>query len=92
MADEEWVLGFGGSDHDFSAALLHGTDVAVAVERERLSRVKYGIPAWYEDPLRMCADYCLAAAGLRAGDVALHAHRRAGDAGVPTRRSGGGAR
>jgi carbamoyltransferase len=70
MANEEWVLGFGGSDHDFSAALLHGNDIAVAVERERLSRVKYGIPAWYEDPLRMCVDHCLGAAGLQPGDVA----------------------
>lgn len=70
MQREEWVLGFGGSDHDFSAALLRGTDIAVAVEAERLTRVKYGIPAWYQDPLRICADHCVEAAGITARDVA----------------------
>ena len=69
MKRDEWVLGFGGSDHDFSAALLHGTDIAIAVETERLTRVKYGIPAWYEDPLRICAEHCLDAAGIGFGDV-----------------------
>jgi carbamoyltransferase len=62
-------MGFGGSEHDFSAALMRDTDVCVAVESERVTRVKYGIPSWFEDPLSAAARYCLETAGIGAADV-----------------------
>lgn len=63
---EDWVMGLGGSDHDFSAALMYGTDVRVAIEAERITRIKYGVPKWFEDPFTACTDYCLAAASIPA--------------------------
>ncbi|MEA2362359.1 MAG: carbamoyltransferase [Thermoleophilaceae bacterium] len=63
------MLGFGGSDHDFSAALARGTDIKVAIERERLMGVKYGSPHWFEEPFEVCADYCLDAAGITREQV-----------------------
>ncbi len=57
--NDEWVLGLGGSCHDFSAALLRGNDIRVGIEVERLSRVKYGIPEWFADPVARCVEYCL---------------------------------
>ncbi len=32
-----WVLGVGGSDHDFSSALVHGGAIAVAIETSAFS-------------------------------------------------------
>ena len=64
ITNEEWILAFGGSDHDYSAALLHGTDIKVAIERERITRVKHGAALWYEEPFEVCAEYCLSAAGV----------------------------
>ena len=42
----EWVLGLGGSSHDFAAALMCGRDIKVAIEAERLTRVKHGFALW----------------------------------------------
>lgn len=55
-----WLLALGGSDHDFSAALMHGNDIRVAIEQERLTRVRYGEALWFRDPVAAAADYCLA--------------------------------
>lgn len=66
---EGWTLGLGGSDHDFAAALMHGTDLKVAIEQERLSRRKHGMSLWYEDPLGRAIDYCLKAEGITLEDV-----------------------
>jgi carbamoyltransferase len=64
-----WSLGLGGSDHDFSAALMHGADLRVAIEQERLSRQKHAIGPWFEDPYSRCVDYCLSAEGITLHDV-----------------------
>jgi carbamoyltransferase len=64
-----WVLGLGGSDHDFSAALMCDGDIRVAVEQERLSRRKYGKTLWFESPVQRAIDYCLAAEGITPMDV-----------------------
>jgi carbamoyltransferase len=87
----DWVLGLGGSSHDFSAALLHDTDIKVAVEQERVSRRKHGTAEWFEDPVRASVDYCLDAAGITRGDISrvvssdLLPHRaRRACAGIPT--------
>jgi len=65
----EWILGLGGSDHDFSAALMLDCDIRVAIEQERLSRRKHGLTFWYESPLQRAIDYCLAAEGVSMTDV-----------------------
>ena len=64
-----WVLGLGGSDHDFSAALMCDGDIRVAIEQERLSRRKSGRTLWFESPVQKAIDYCLAAEGISMGDV-----------------------
>lgn len=67
----EWVLGLGGSDHDFSAALMRDCDIRVAIEQERLSWRKHGLSLWYKNPLQQPIDYCLAAEGVSMTDVEL---------------------
>jgi carbamoyltransferase len=54
---------------------MHGADIKVAVERERLTGVKYGPPHWFQEPFEVCADYCLEAAGVtrkQVGRVVTH--------------------
>jgi carbamoyltransferase len=64
-----WYLGLGGSNHDFSAALMCGNDLRVVIEQERLSRRKHGMTEWFGDPLRLAIEYCLAAESLSMVDV-----------------------
>jgi carbamoyltransferase len=65
----EWTLGLGGSDHDFSAALMYGSDIRVAIEQERLTRKKHSRPVWFESPVRESIEYCLTAEGITINDV-----------------------
>jgi carbamoyltransferase len=58
------VLGLGGSNHDFSAAIVDDGSITVAVEDERVQRIKNAVTAWYAHPARDAATYCLDAAGL----------------------------
>lgn len=53
------VLGLGGSSHDFSAAIVADGTILVAVEDERIHRVKRGRAEWYSQPARDAASYCL---------------------------------
>lgn len=64
------VLGLGGSNHDFSAAIVSGGEIQVAIEDERVQRVKRGQADWYAKPARDAAEYCLAAAHLDLEDLA----------------------
>jgi carbamoyltransferase len=64
-----WTLGIGGSDHDFSAALMRGQDIRVAIEEERLSRRKHAPAFWYEDPIKNSIEYCLQAEQISLADV-----------------------
>jgi carbamoyltransferase len=66
---EPWVLGLGGSSHDFSAALMRGTDIHVAIESERITRVKYGTPGFLRDPFEPAVAYCLDHAGIELAEV-----------------------
>ncbi len=52
------VLGLGGSNHDFSACLVRDGEVRVAIEEERLARVKYsvGVNALFHEGWRYCLD------------------------------------
>ncbi|MGH3564709.1 MAG: carbamoyltransferase C-terminal domain-containing protein [Pseudonocardia sp.] len=67
--DDGWTLGLGGSTHGFSAALAQGPDIRVAIEEERLSRVKYGFGNWFDDPTSRCVRYCLDAEGIKQADL-----------------------
>jgi carbamoyltransferase len=64
-----FTLGLGGSDHEFSVALMRDCDILVAIEQERLSRRKHGYSLWYEDPVRKSIDYCLDAEGVSLTDI-----------------------
>jgi carbamoyltransferase len=64
------VLGLGGSNHDFSAAIVDDGVIAVAIEDERVQRVKNARTDWYIHPARDAATYCLEAAGLALDGLA----------------------
>jgi carbamoyltransferase len=64
-----FTLGLGGSDHEFSAALMRDCEILVAIEQERLSRRKHGFSFWFEDPVRKSIDYCLEAEGISLSDI-----------------------
>lgn len=59
-----WVLGIGGSDHDFSAALLEDGRIKIAVEDERVQRVKHANTSWDAEPAADATAYCLEATGV----------------------------
>lgn len=67
----DWVLGLGGSSHDFSAALMKDNDIRVAIETERVNRIKHGRCLWYQDPLKGAIDYCLQAENISRHQVSL---------------------
>ncbi|MEU8033800.1 carbamoyltransferase C-terminal domain-containing protein [Streptomyces sp. NPDC049099] len=60
------LIGFGGSVHDFATCVLGEDGRMVAIEDERLSRVRYafGDP----EPCRTSLEYCLRAVGHAPGD------------------------
>ncbi len=68
---QKWLLGLGGSNHDFSAALMCGNDIRVCIEAERLTRRKHGLAHWYENPLKKSIDYCLTAEGILIDQIDL---------------------
>ncbi|HEX3865854.1 MAG TPA: carbamoyltransferase N-terminal domain-containing protein, partial [Gemmatimonadaceae bacterium] len=62
-----WILGIGGSKHDYAACLLRDGNVEVAVEEERVSRKKRGYGV---DPAHAASiGYCLDAYGLTIGQI-----------------------
>ncbi len=63
------MLGLGGSNHDFSAAIVNGGEIVVAIEDERLQRVKRGRNEWHARPAEEATAYCLSAAGLDLADL-----------------------
>jgi len=63
------VLGLGGSNHDFSAAIVAGGRIKVAIEDERVQRIKNAETAWHAHPARDAANYCLSAAGVRLDEL-----------------------
>lgn len=64
------VLGLGGSNHDFSAAIVEDGTIKVAVEDERLQRIKWGLNDWHARPAQDAAKYCIEAAEIELGDLA----------------------
>lgn len=67
--EDNWILGLGGSGHDFSAALARGLDIKVAIESERLTRRKHGRAWSFENPLQHPIAYCLETENLSLSDV-----------------------
>lgn len=64
-----WTIGIGGSDHDFSAVLARDGDIRVAIEQERISRIRYSETTWFRDPIAAPVDYCLASEGISLEDI-----------------------
>src|ERR1044072_850046 len=58
------VLGLGGSNHDFAAAIVRDGRIEVAIEDERVQRVKRGRSEWHSVPARDAAQYCFDALGV----------------------------
>lgn len=65
------VLGLGGSLHDFSACLVDNSEIKVAVEEERLVRVKYAYKLGERVSRCKAAKYCLDSEGISIDDVVL---------------------
>src|SRR5215831_7804847 len=61
-----YILGLNCYDHDVSACLLRDGEIAVAIAKERITRLKHAT-GFYGDVI----DYCLAAAGITLDDVDL---------------------
>jgi carbamoyltransferase len=61
-----YVLGINAYDHDVSACLLRDGEIAVAITKERITRIKHD-KGFYQKVV----DYCLAAEGISLDDVDL---------------------
>jgi carbamoyltransferase len=61
-----YVLGINAYDHDVSACLLRDGEIAVAIEKERITRQKHAGGFFQE-----CVDYCLKAEGITLDEVDL---------------------
>ncbi len=64
------VLGIGGSDHDFSAAIVRDGVIRVAIEDERIQGIKQADTSWHSHPGRDSTGYCLQASGLELDELA----------------------
>ena len=62
-----WTLGSSTSLHGGSACLIHGEELVVAIQEERLARVKRA--PLDLDHSSLGAVYCLRAAGIRITDI-----------------------
>jgi carbamoyltransferase len=63
------VLGLGGSDHDFSAAIVQDGSIRIAIEDERVQRIKRARTDWHAHPARDATAYCLDAADIGADEL-----------------------
>ncbi|MBX9847001.1 MAG: carbamoyltransferase [Xanthobacteraceae bacterium] len=61
-----YILGINAYDHDVSACLLRDGEIAFAIAKERITRVKHA-SGFYQEVI----DYCLDAEGIRLDDVDL---------------------
>jgi carbamoyltransferase len=59
------VLGVGGSNHDFSAAVISDGRPVVAIEEERLQGIKHGDCAWSSKPTISAVHYCCELDGIQ---------------------------
>jgi carbamoyltransferase len=61
------VIGIGGSLHDFAACLIYDNQRVIAIEDERLTKIRYSIGA--NSAHTPSVDYCLRSANLEQRDV-----------------------
>lgn len=61
------TLGLGGSLHDFSACLINDNNEIIAIEDERLSRIRYGLGEI--KPHVKSVEYCLEHEGINLNEV-----------------------
>lgn len=80
MSKELWILGLSAS-HNGAACLLRGSEIFVAVQEERLARVKRQWIYGAERPL--AANYCLKFAGIQPRDLSAIALSVTGSARDP---------
>ena len=66
MADDLFILGINTYDHDVSACLLRNGEIVVAINKERVTRVKHDTGFYQE-----VVDYCLETAGITLERVDL---------------------
>ena len=59
------IVGCGGSTHDFSSCILRDDEILVAVEDERIGRIRHGINLSCKSSI----SYCLKNAGIEIGNV-----------------------
>jgi carbamoyltransferase len=61
-----YIIGINAYDHDVSACLLRNGEIAFAIAKERITRLKHA-SGFYQEVI----DYCLDAEGIRLDDVDL---------------------
>lgn len=66
ISSKSWILGVSAS-HNGSACLLHGNDIVVAIQEERLTRKKR--QEIYGGEPSLSVQYCLDSAGIKISDV-----------------------
>jgi carbamoyltransferase len=67
MSAQPWILGLSTGHHNGAACLLHGNELVVAIQEERLTRVKRD--RLRQDRKSLAVRYCLDAAGIRMSDL-----------------------
>ena len=69
MAASSWILGLANNMHNGAACLVHGEKVVVAIQEERLTRIKRcGLD--YNNSF-LSVRHCLKVAGIQAKDISL---------------------
>ena len=66
MAGDLWILGLNCYDHDVAACLLRDGEIVVAINKERVTRIKHD-QGFHKEAV----DYCLDAAGIDLDRVDL---------------------
>ena len=56
---DKYIVGLGGSAHEFSAVVLKNEDIVIGIEDERVTRRKNGASWWYEIPCLPSVNYCM---------------------------------
>src|SRR3954468_2301762 len=67
--DGALVLGLGGGKHHLTARIVADGGIRVAIEDERIQRVKRGAAEWHSQPARDATTYCLDAVGADLDDI-----------------------
>ena len=69
MLSKPWVMGISRNYHNGAICLLHGEEVVVCVQEERINRIKRSALDFNNNFLSV--EYCLKAAGIKIGDISL---------------------